>query len=155
MLSKIAGVTAVLFFVLLLPCRANAQVTHAMCVSGAKLVQQQHYSKALLHWRLVTMDASYKEWVRVSLECLRLTKIAVTPEEAFKWMRSASDAGSTYAKTQLALMHVNGFGTPRDLSAARALLKGAAVKGDEAAEFLIQVVDGIEVQDRSKAPGST
>lgn len=158
MLPKIVLAIALVWFAMM-PSTASAQVTHAMCVSGAKLAQKQHFSKALLHWRLVTTDASYKEWGRVSIECLRLTKIAVTPELAFQWMQGASDTGSTYAKTLLALMHANGFGTVRDLSKARTLLKESAKKGDEAAEYLVTLVDRIEQQDaelltKSKSPTS-
>lgn len=145
-LPKIVITLALLLFAVL-PSFASAQVTKAMCVSGVKLAQKQQFSKALLHWRLVTTDASYAEWLRVSIECLRLTKIAVTPERALQWMQHASEMRSTYAKSLLALMYANGFGTVRDLSIARTLFKESARKGDEAAEFMLQIIDALEVQE--------
>jgi len=126
---------------------SNAQVTTSACSSGVLSAKQENYDRALLQWRLLTTNASQKEWLRVSLECLRVSNLAPSNELAFQWLEKAAGNGSVYAKTQLALLYAVGIGVTKDLNKARLLLQQAASKSDESAELLLQKLREMELQD--------
>ena len=82
----------------------------------------------------------------MTIDCLRVTKLATTEVQAYQWMSHAAESGSVYAKTQLALMYASGVGTVMAPQKAQSLLKEATAKGDEAAEFLLQILQKIQME---------
>lgn len=53
-----------------------------------------------------------------------------SPAKAFHWMKKAAETSNTLAVVELALMYRDGYGTKRDVNAARQLLTRAAKAGN-------------------------
>jgi len=71
----------------------------------------------------------------VAQALLGVCYLEVNYVEAFRLLSAAADRGATRAITNLARMHANGLGIPKDVSNAIRLYESAA----EAGEFLAQI----------------